>query len=80
MKYLITAAQRDFLIEQMHNARNDQQWLNELKPIEPLCNTVLWDMSADRFDESSYVEIITYARAIEAHILGEKHDTVHTTI
>ena len=42
MKYLITAAQRDFLIEQMHNARNDQQWLNELKPIEQLSDEEIY--------------------------------------
>ena len=74
MKYLITEAQRDFLIEQMHNARNDQQWLNELKPIEPLGETdVFYNdkiMSHNYMPMSVVMELV---RAIEAHILGEKY-------
>lgn len=72
MKYLITQEQRDFLIEQMHNARNDQQWLNELKPIEPLTTDVIrsiWESAPIQGTKFGYGP---FARAIEAHILGEK--------
>ena len=72
MKYLITEAQRDFLIEQMHNARNDQQWLNELKPIKPLSDWNIDEIYERIDDYEAPTWMHSFARAIEAHILGEK--------
>ena len=68
MKYLITQEQWNFL--------NRNAMAVGAKPIEPLSDNDIMQMWQDAWDSTEKGWIFPiYARAVEEHILGEKHDS-----
>jgi hypothetical protein len=79
MKYLIDDDLRDRLLailtvtERWHT-RNQ---ISELKPIEPMSDdelTSIYQESPATRTSTPSLDVVLFARAIEAHILGEKHE------
>ena len=76
MKYLINDELRDRLltiltVTERWNTRNQ---ISELKPIEPLSDWNIDEIYERIDDYEAPTWMHSFARAIEAHILGEKHE------
>ncbi len=71
MKYLIDKKMYDAIVWMLPDATPIKEMVSELKPIEPLSDEVLDSMWVTTPDDPDGNDFVPFARAIEAHILGE---------